>query len=245
MDILLKEKQNITTKEYYRGYLKVNDTKEYLEKVDNEYKFFVYSQDHLYNKTTSINIIDNKGNDLGCFENTEAIRKEETKQLKNQLLVYHINYNFYLLPTGVCSTIDDVHNCTRFISSVFNIKEHGRSYDVNNYIRAYEGENTDRYYSECFTPSEICQTGHSVGITNKTFKKLFDLDIKEYTKNKNAFIKLHPDREERVEFLYKINIGYLMLFWGVTKKQLLNDKFCRRSASISKLNRKITLKLKS
>tara|TARA_R110000851_G_scaffold310886_1_gene470896 strand:+ start:30 stop:776 length:747 start_codon:yes stop_codon:yes gene_type:complete len=244
----------MNVKERYRGYLKVNNTREYLKKIGDEYKFFVFSDDHLYNVIEETECFDKKGNILGVFKNEKNIRKTEEKELEKQLQVIQYNYNFYLLPLGCVSTMDEVSDAYRLIDSVFNIK------DVKNYHEHFNRDNAlyrfhyDEIdiknkrpyipydYKENFTPFEIVKLGFSREIINVTNKKLFDLDVKEYTKRKNDFIEQNPEYKRQVEFIYKMNIGHLSLFWGVPIKSLLGDNFNRNIQAINKLNRKITIK---
>ena len=241
----------MNVKEQYRGYLRVNNTKEYLKKINGEYKFIVFSDDHMYNVIEETDCFDKNGNKLGVFKNEKNITKTEEKELEKQMSVIQYNYNFHLLPLGCVSTMDEVSSAHRLINSAFNIKDvknYSEYFDRDNAIHRFNHDEIDvknkipYNYRENFTPFEIVKLGFSREIINVTYKKLFDLDIKEYTKRKNDFIKQNPIYKEQVEYIYEINIGHLSLFWDVPVKSLLKDNFNKNTQAINKLNRKITIK---
>tara|TARA_R110000782_G_scaffold242030_1_gene328543 strand:- start:298 stop:1059 length:762 start_codon:yes stop_codon:yes gene_type:complete len=249
------------TQTFYKGYLRINNTKEYIKKINDEYKFFVYSDDHIYNVIEKTECYDKEGNKLGFYDNKNIrITKSEEKQLEKQMSVIQYNYDFYLLPLGCVSTIDEVNSAYELINSVFSIKDiedyryYRESFNRDNAVsRFFYDEKEAKYkepfiprnYRENFIPFEIVKLGFSREITNITNKKLFDLDIKEYTKRKDNFIKKNPEYKDSIEFIYKINIGHLSLFWDVPVKSLLRDNFNRNIQSIKKLNKKITNKIKT
>lgn len=235
---------NIETEEYYKGYLNINKTKEYIKKIDNKYRFFVYSEDHMYDTKSYVEIFDDNNKSLGVFTKSNRVTKEETKEIEKQINVFQYNYNFYLLPIGRCVTLDEIQDAYHLVNPIFNIKEdHYYGIDLENCLNEFFGQRKTIYYREHFNPCEICLIGHSRHIHNITNKKLFNLDIKEYTKRKNDFIKENPRYERQVENIYLHNIGFLCLFWNVNKKQLLKDNFDKSKKSIEKLNRKITNKI--
>ena len=224
------------------GYSLFNRHKETIRFEDGKYKNFV-DADFFFHKKTSTKCYDKQGNYLGWFDKETTFTKREEREIYKQLSVVQINYKFYLLPVGYVNTIDEVSNCEKILINSFNVKP-PRIYssvinDISNLTREFH-EIKQPNSEEIFIPLEICIKGHSRHVENRTNKKMFDLDIKQYTKDKDEFIKENPDFKDRVEFLYSINLGILISFWGVTKKQLFQNKFDRTKAAIDKLNRRIT-----
>jgi len=248
-------------KEYYNGYIRIGNTKEYLKKINDEYKFFVYSDAHIYNRIKETECFDKNGNKLGFYKEEEkGIRKSEVKEIENELSVIQFNYDFYLLPIGVARTIDELDSAYRLIKTIFKIKDVSFSNHYSEHFKREHAisrfnydENEIKYpspfmpynFRENFVPFEIVKLGFSREITNITNKSLFDLDIKQYTKRKNDFIKKNPEYKTSIQSIYEINIGHLSLFWDVPVKLLLRDNFDKNIKSINKLNKKITNKIKT
>ena len=235
------------TKEYYRGYLKLHDNRDFLKLDNGEYKFMVYSTNHMYLTVKETDCYDAKGNYLGVYKEEKNHTKTETKEIENQKVVVQIDYDFKLLPIGACYNQSEIYEGTKLLEKEFNIKD-AECYDnrinIEEYIRIYNGDNTKTiHYKENFTPFEICKIGYSANITNKTNKTL-SLSIKDYTRSKDEFVKNNPRHEDVIEYIYNANIGYLCLFWGVSRNVLLKDNFNRNDKAFKKLNKRIKQKIK-
>jgi len=231
----------------YHGYFYTcgSDTREYLDFIDGEYKHMVYSKKHIYVKETQTKCFDENGNVLGVHKGSrEREDVEETREVYKQKSVAQVNYDFKLLPIGRCVNMDEIETAFRLLENTFNIvdaEEYPNKSNLHEYNRAYYEKCKTRDYKENFIPFEICVIGYSTSITNKTNKTL-EISIKEYTKNYDNFIKKHPRREEEAYKIYKANIGYLCLFWSLTKTTLLRDRFNRTNKAFDKLNRQLKLK---
>lgn len=225
---------------YYNGYLRINGCKEMLSLVDDKYVFLVYSKNHMYKTITETKCFDEDGVYLGIYRNEENFNIEETRECSANLSVTQIDYDFKLLPVGRCVTIEEVGDCEKLLKDCFSINPkigYNERVNLAEYIYAYnESKSKTIYYKENYERFEICAKGHSSVVINKNVD-LFELDLANYTKNKNNFIKKHPEYKNEVEKLYELNIGYLCLFWGVNKKTLLRNKFNKSKKIFDKLNK--------
>lgn len=213
---------------------------QYLRATNTGYKYFVDTVFH-YRDIKKTKCYDANGVYLGFFEHKPIIRdvKEDREVRASHETVIQINYNFHIIPCQGASTIDQLAELDDLLTNTFNIKTErisvGGAYSS---LEAYHRDYLDLRYEE-FDAIEYCAVGHSREVANKVGMKLINLDIKEYTKRKNEFINKNPDWEEAIERLYKMNIGFLMEYFQVSRKKILKDNFCRKTAMINKLHRKI------
>lgn len=232
---------------YHDGYF-TNKTKQYLGLINNKYNFFVDGE-HRYIKTTYQNSYSDSGEYLGQFKNEERYTKKEIKIVNRGLNLFQLNYKFELLPLGDCDDVNGMMEAYNILYDSKLIKNkwtgfNGHNESLTKYLCIFLEKKASNEYDEDFDSFEMCHLGYSRFIKNTSFLNTINLDISEYTKMKDLFILQNPKWKEEAETLYKINIGYLMNFWRIPKKALLKNKFCRRTASVNKLHRKITKKRK-
>jgi hypothetical protein len=238
------ETKELTKHTYSTGYFyhEVNRYFKYEEDC-----FYLYG-DGIFNYKDCIKqpCYDINGKYLGVFESEERYTKKEKDKLLNSDWtngVLQLNYNFYKIEYGA-NTMDEVSNFERILENSNLIKvndwDSNCRFDANEIYNQFNtGKIKDKY--EPFDLIEICYSGNSQRITNIVNKKIYELDIKDYTKRKNLFIKQNPDLKTQTERVYIHNIVYLMDFWKLNKNQL--NSFNIVDKTINKLNRKITSKI--
>lgn len=241
------------TNEYYNGYFRLNGYKEWIEKVDNEYKFFVNAE-HMYETFEEVDLYDNQGKFYKTVKESTQERRRETKEMKKGLQVFQIDYKFYLLPTDYFNTQDEVsdvcgvlnnsnmgnfdvgHHC---ISDLYMIHSPRSKDFVNDYMK-------DRINYILNKPFEIVALGNSYWITKNSFKSFINLDIKEYTKSKNDFLKTLDNEYliNRANTIFESNIKAIATFYMTNEKSILSWNFNRVKKSVERLNYNINSKIK-
>lgn len=240
--------------EFHRGYLRNNNFSEYLS-YDNKWKRFVYAE-HMYASLKPIECYDKDGNFIDNIIKHEYYNRLETIEIKEDFRVVQINYEFHIIPIGRCVTQQEVMSvCTLLNNSNlgkfdYDYSKHEYFYYAYNspdigkqYFHKKMNESLDMVYYYFKKPKEISVTGASYWITRKSYNSFLNLNINDYIKNKNKFIKKNPEYKDEVEMLFNLNINSISAYYMIEPKNI-KRKYNKIDRMIKRLNYNINLKIK-
>jgi hypothetical protein len=244
--------------EYY-GY-NFSNSKEYLVSGDNGFELFVEA-DHIYKRYNSIELYD-KGGQLVKVEKIKVgqeVKRESKKKEFIQESVFQLDYKMYVAPIGRCSNQGEVERIYYTLSNtygkIFEIEHHDSRnmhtlfYEKDPYHKrkAYAKQLVDYVGKK---PIEVNCTGFSLMVSKKAYKSAVNLNIQEYIRESEEFIKgLENKGEESLSdqayTLLRTNLEYLSAFYMITPKQLRSIRTDKLKCSINRINYNINSKSKN
>jgi hypothetical protein len=144
---------------------------------------------------------------------------------KNPTLV-QIDYDFYLLPMGgffiqtnIMTYIKVLNNSFKNDSKTFNVVHHDKHYNQYSELASF-GSKTNKWVIDYLKSSfdkrhmnglyEIsCMGIFSVSIAHTP---RIEFDKKQYSSNKEKAIKKYPEWEEKIKYLYAVNVELYNLY---------------------------------
>lgn len=222
----------------YRGYLKANNYKEYFELSKNgDYLFNVFA-DHMYIRTKKIDTYLKDGTFYKTIEEEEFFNKQGIEQIDKQLNVVQIDYNFYLMPTGYVSTIEELESHRTILNNSFKKK-----FYINHIT---DPNDSDNLYKSIKKPYEINNYGHTRQIESLCMNFILNIDMNKYKERKDKFIETLNDDylKHQCEYLFKLNVSNLRAYFMCSEKTLFSKDFDLFNHTLSRLNYNINQKQK-
>jgi hypothetical protein len=220
----------------YRGYLKVNNYKEYFElDKDNKWIFKVYA-DHMYIKRNKIDTYLKDGSFYKTISEDEYFNKQCIEEIEQPLGVVQINYEFHLMPIGYISTVDEIESLTTKLNNSFNKK-----FDTE---ITTEPSDSSNLYKSIRKPYEVNRYGHSRHIQSLCMDFILNLNMKEYRKRKDKFIKTLTDEYliNQCEYIFKLNVSNLKAYFMCSERELFSKNFNLFNNTLNRLNYNINQK---
>lgn len=233
--------------EYHIGYLRTGNYEEKIIKKDGEYFFSAYAN-HIFDRYNKIDVYLKDGTFYKTIEEKNRVTREENLIIDKAKQVVQIDYNFYLLPVGYCSTLEEVNNIERLLINSFGGGFDVDYHDIDKFLNLYFSPKKAYnfiydYFDSIKSPFEVCIYGSTRYVKKKQGKNFLTLDFKEYEKRKNQFKEtIHKDYHDDVESIYQCNISVASLYYMNSRKALYDEKV-RRVKMIEKLNYKINRKV--
>jgi hypothetical protein len=216
---------------HYRGYLGGKCF------YDKDLKYFVDAE-HLYRKVTKQKCFDENRNYLGLYEKEEFISEHKTIEVEYPAYkrFVQINYKFYNLVSNYSTNLDEIERVCGELSNSFGYEfSYQGRVEEDRYDKKY-----NNYVLDTAELEEIIVNGHTRCIYRKLGKSFFDVDLNDYKKNLEEFIKENPSDEWEAKKLYQDNITTLCRYFLCEEKDLFKGKMINHL--IKRLQRKITYK---
>jgi len=230
---------------YYGGYTRLNKCNEYLEFKNGEYKFMVDSDDHMYDTYYDFDAYNSKGEFVKTIRENKRETVNDIIEVKNQLTLIQIDYEFKLIPIGIVSTQSEVQSCVKILNNS-NMGNFYHMYCVgNDFHYSKTNYNIKEELDFLFRkPIEVCLFGYSLNVVRKSYSKFINLDLDSYKKMKNNFIKNNPKYEDQANALYNYNLEVMSCFYMTSVKSLKSKRFNKLNNSVNRLNYNINLNYK-